>query len=327
MSSRSDPLVRAGVTSPTVGAATTSLRREPLRLAAGRYAHLKDPCPVFVRGQWHLFGTGDPGGGKPHEILHATADELSGPWRMQDASVLVGVTGDTVAPGLLAEGDLLHMYIQTTFNVLGGGAEHLISEDGGSTFLRQGVALRARPGSAEAGIYDPHPVQIAGNRYLVYAAFSVIGRPDVFLARSRSGGWEGPWERLGCILAHPHVSGHNQHDDPDYEWGLEGPQLLELPDGRVLLNATCFLANASPRDRQRVFLGVGDAATGPFDVLGPMVPGRQDGEAFENGHATALLDDDRRLQLVFHEWTSAHAGWRFGRASADVTDLVGVAGQ
>lgn len=30
-------------------------------------------------------------------------------------------------------------------------------------------------------------------------------------------------------------------EHPDYEWGIEGAQLVELPDGRVLLNATCFL--------------------------------------------------------------------------------------
>lgn len=321
MSPAYDPLVRAGLTAADVSAPISPLRREPFEFDAARYAHLQDPCPVFAGGRWHLFGTGDPGGGARHEILHATGDELSGPWRVHDPVVLVGFEGCTDAPAVVAEGNRLHMYIQTSFNVLGGSAEHLTSDDDGATFLRRGVALRARPGTGEAGIYDPHPVEIAGSRYLVYAAFSVIGRPDIFLARSRSGSWDGPWDRLGAILAHPHVSWHNQHDDPAYEWGLEGAQLLELPAGRVLLNATCFLPNAPPRDRQRVFVAVADVPTGPFTILGPVVPGPGDGEVYENGHATAVLDAAGRLQLVFHEWTSAHPGWRLGRASGAVADI------
>lgn len=300
------------------------LHRESLELDASLYAHVKDPCPVFDGEGWHLFGTGDRGQGSPHEILHATADELTGPWRLQPPSVLRGVHGDTVAPGVVAEHGRLHMFIQTTFNNLGGHAAHLVSDDRGTSFVRRRLALRARPGTAEAGIYDPRPTEIDGSRYLVYSAFSVIGRPDVFLARSRSGGWDGPWDRLGCILAHPQVSWHNQHDDPRYEWGLEGAQLLELPDRQVLLNATCFLPGARPRDRQRVFFALGDAPTGPFDVLGPVVPGPYDEGAFENGHGTAVLDASGRLHLLFHEWTSGAAGWRFGRASGTPADIAGM---
>ncbi len=322
MSSAHDPLVLAGVTAPVLRPVRLRpLRRDPLLLDTGHYAHMKDPCPVFDGRRWHLFATGNTGPGRPHEILHAIAEELAGPWRLQPPSVLVGVEGDNAAPGVVAEDGRLHMFIQTSFNTMGGNAEHLVSDDRGARFVRADTALEGRPGTAEVGIYDPHPAEISGRRYLVYAAFSAVGRPDVFLASSRSGSWEGPWDRLGCILAHPHVPWHNQHDDPDYEWGLEGPQLLELPEGQILLNATCFLPAVPIRQRQRVFLALADEPTGPYEVLGPVVPDPGDGPVFENGHATALLHRGR-VALVFHEWTSSDSGWRVRRASAAVGDLL-----
>lgn len=60
---------------------------------------------------------------------------------------------------------------------------------------------------------------------------SVVGQPDLYLARSRTGSWDGPWDRLGCILDHARVPGHNQIGTEDSERGLEGPQ-LELPGPR-----------------------------------------------------------------------------------------------
>lgn len=321
MSRGHDPLVRAGVTAPVLRpVGLRPFRRDRLRLDTEHYAHMKDPCPVFDGRRWHLFATGNTGGGRPHEIVHATAADLAGPWRLQPPAALVGVNGDNAAPGVVAEGDRLHMFIQTSFNTPGGHAEHLVSHDGGARFIHAGTALEGRPGTAEVGIYDPHPAEISGRRYLVYAAFSAVGRPDVFLARSRSGSWEGPWERLGCILAHPQVACHNQHEDPAYEWGLEGPQLLELPEGQILLNATCFLPGVPIRQRQRVFLALADEPTGPYEVLGPVVPDPGDGPAFENGHATALLHRGR-VELVFHEWTNSDSGWRLRRASAPVGEL------
>ncbi|HWG99926.1 MAG TPA: hypothetical protein VNV66_11510 [Pilimelia sp.] len=287
------------------------LRRSPLRFDAGRYAAVKDPCPVPVGDRWHLFGTAVHDGYR-YEILHATAARPEGPWRLCPPARLPDVPGSCVAaPGVVAEGQLLHMFVQTEYNLLGGVVEHLVSDDHGDTFRRVGTALTSLPDTPEAGVYDPHPAQIGGQRYLTYSAFAQPGRPDIHLARSLTGSWEGPWQRLGRILGHADVPGHNQHDDPAYEWGLEGAQLVELPDGRVLLNAVCFRAGAAPGDRQRVFFALADTPTGPYQVVGPVLDPAGPGEI---GHAAAVVHDGA-LSLFFQERVGG-GPWGYGLAAA-----------
>jgi hypothetical protein len=284
-----------------------------------RYPDVKDPCPVYDGRRWHLFGTGC---GRPDglEILHCTAPSLDGPWTELEPSRIVGTDAirHPAAPGVIAEGRKLHMFMQHDFNILGGALEHLVSEDGGRTFVHADTSLASLPGTVEAGVYDPDPAAIDGQRYLVYSGMSVIGQPDLFLARSTSGSWAGPWERLGCILCHTDVDFHNQIDDDDYEWGLEGPQLTELPDGSVLLTAVCFLAGAPAGHRQRLLLAVADAPEGPYELLGPIV--EPAGGMGENGHGTAVIDG-HELRVVYQERAGDGSPWHFRSAVADVSTL------
>ena len=284
---------------------------------SARYPDVKDPCPVFDGRLWHLFGTGC---GVPHgvEVLHSTAPSLDGPWTELEPVVLVGVDGQIpfpCAPGVAAEGRRLHMFLHHDFNVLGGALEHLVSRDGGRTFVHHDIALPSLPGSPEAGVYDPDPVEIDGQRYLTYSAMSVIGQPDLYLARSVSGSWNGPWERVGCILRHEDVECHNQPGDDDYEWGLEGPQLTELPDGTVLLTAVCFLAGRPRGQRQRLLLAVADDVTGPYELLGPIV--EPENGLGENGHGTAVVDGDR-VRIVYQERAGDGLPWHFRHAVASI---------
>lgn len=284
------------------------LRRSTLEADLGRYAAVKDPCVVRLGRRWHLFGTGAYPGYR-YDILHATAAEPTGPWRLHAPSATEGVIGGCLAaPGVVAQGRELHMFLQTEYNRLGGHVEHLVSHDHGESFRHRDTALTSLPGTGEAGIYDPHPAEIGGDRYLVYSGFAVVGRPDVYLARSVSRGWDGPWERLGPILRHEDVPLHNQHDCSAYEWGLEGPQLVELPDGRVLLNAVGFLGDTGPGDRQRVFLATADDPRGPFEVAGSMLePSHRPGEI---GHASAVVHDGELI--VFFQEREADTPWRYG---------------
>jgi hypothetical protein len=301
------------------GEPTVPLGRRPVLFDGGDYVALKDPCPVQLDGEWHLFGTGAHPGYR-YDIVHATAHHLMGPWRVRAPARLPPIAGTCVAaPGVISDGRRLHMFVQTEYNLFDGVIEHLVSDDRGATFVHRDTALASLPGTGEAGIYDPHPAEIDGRRYLIYSGFAEVGRPDLFLARSTSGGWDGPWQRLGCVLRHENVPGHNQHDDPAYEWGLEGGQLIELPDGRVLLNAVCFLAGAAPGDRQRVFLATAPGPTGPYRVHGPALQ-PADG-AGEVGHGAAVLHDGE-LVLFFQERIGA-GPWRYGVAAA----AVGTAGQ
>ena len=282
-----------------------------------RYPDVKDPCPVFDGRVWHLFGTGC---GVPHgvEVLHATAPSLDGPWTEHDPVVLVGAD-DLIpfpcAPGVVAEGRRLHMFLQHDFNILGGAIEHLVSRDGGRTFVHRDTAVTSVPGSGEAGVYDPDAAEIGGCRYLTYSAMSVVGQPDLYLARSTTGSWNGPWERVGCILRHEDVEWHNQVHDDDYEWGLEGPQLTELPDGTVLLTAVCFLADRPRGQRQRLVLAVADRPVGPYELLGPVV--EPEGGLGENGHGTAVVEGGR-VRLVYQERAGDGRPWHYRHAVASI---------
>lgn len=303
------------------------LRRVRLRLGTDRYVAVKDPCPVLVGSRWHLFGTGIFDGYQ-YEILHATATDPYGPWELGPPAKLDSINGNCVAaPGILAEGDDLHMFIQTEYNLLNGRVEHLVSTDDGASFNHHDTALESLPGTGEAGIYDPHPGEVGGERFLVYSGFSVVGRPDIYLARSRTGRWSGPWERLGPILRHEDVPDHNQHNHPAYEWGLEGAQLVGLPDGRVLLTAVCFLGTAPAGQRQRVFFAVADRPLGPYRVLRPAL---EPARAGETGHATGVVMDGggriagKELAVFFQE-REAHGAWRYGLMTAPLRTETGQA--
>ena len=296
------------------------LRRTTLAMEPHPYASVKDPCPVRVGKRWHLFGTAAFEGYR-YEILHATAKSPAGPWRLHPPSELNTASGApvsgnaVVAPGVIADGDTLHMFVQTEYNVLGGRVEHLVSTDGGASFTHRATALESLPGTGEAGIYDPHPAEIDGERYLIYSGFSVVGQPDLYLARSSSGDWHGPWERLGAILRHDQVPDHNQLGDPAYEWGLEGAQLVQLPDGRVLLNAVCFRSGAEVGDRQRVFFAIAPQPLGPYHVVGSVLDPDGPGEI---GHATVVIHDGE-LTLFFQE-RAGTGPWRYGLASATLAE-------
>lgn len=304
--------------SPLRGSGTLPVTYHGLLYEPHRYPDVKDPSPVFDGMQWHLFGTGClPAGGA--EILHCTAPAIGGPWSEQPPPILAGVDHIRLAcaPGVVAEGHRLHLFLQQEYNVLGGHIEHLVSDDGGATFLRLRTALRANAGLGEAGVYDPDVAEIGGERYLTYAAMSVPGQPDLYLAWSPNGTWDGPWTRLGCILDHERVPCHNQIGTTEYEWGLEGPQLLEVPGAGILLTAVCFVPDRPPGHRQRLLLAVADEVRGPYVVLGPAVQPGGPGGVGENGHGTSVLGQDGLVHLVYQERAGDGLPWRILRATID----------
>src|SRR4051794_11542580 len=160
---------------------------------------MKDPSLAFDGSAWHLFGTGWNTAGAPPDVFHAASGSAEGPYVMGSPSLLHGVSGGGVgAPGIIIDNGIFHMFVQTEFEVLGGRIEHLVSADGDS-FERTDTSLVSDPALGEASIYDAQPCLIRGERYLTYAAASRVGRTELHLARS-SGGWQGPWVRLGPIV-------------------------------------------------------------------------------------------------------------------------------
>ncbi|WP_271898672.1 hypothetical protein [Candidatus Phyllobacterium onerii] len=281
---------------------------------------IKDPCPVFDGTLWHVFGSSGTVTSETWRILHATAPDLSGPWTEHEV-VNLAVNGSGVAaPGVIFECGVFHMFIQTEFMKSGGRCEHAVSNDG-FHWVVLSPALMSVPDSDEDGIYDPHPAIVGGKRYIVYSGmpkFTRVPQPDIYLARSMSDSWFGPWKRVGKILDHAELLHHNSREDPDYEWGLEGAQIVELPGGQILLNATCFLPQGSRGSRQRVFFAIADDIKGPYVSVGPVL---DPGGLGENGHSTVILQD-RRLALFYQGRVEAtNHRWRYGLAKCSL-DLV-----
>lgn len=279
---------------------------------------LKDPCPVHDGELWHVFGSSGTVRSETWSILHATAPDLYGPWTEHEAIRLPIQGSGVAAPGVTFDAGVFHMFIQTEFMKSGGRCEHAVSNDGFNWVVLQ-PAILSIPGTEEDGIYDPHPAMVAGKRYIVYSAmppFARVPQPDIYLARSMSDSWFGPWKRMGKILDHNDLPHHNSREHPDYEWGIEGGQLVELPDGRVLLNATCFLPDAPRGSRQRVFFAIADRVEGPYQSLGPVL---DPGEPGENGHSTVIVDGHELTLFYQSRRVTTDHRWRFGIAKFDLT--------
>ncbi len=275
---------------------------------------------MFDGKLWRLFGSGGSTQSESWLVYHATAPALEGPWTEQTPIDLQLKGSGVAAPGVIFADGLFRMYIQTEFMKPGGKIEYLTSPDG-FTWTHVNTAMQAISGTDEHGIYDPHPAMIGGCCYIAYSGMPEgwPPQPDIYLAISPSNSWEGPWLRLGRILDHETVSEHhNPRDSDDYEWGIEGAQLLELPDGRVLLNATSFLPNVARGSRQRVFFAIADGVLGPYRSLGPVLQPIGFGE---NGHATAVLDDDDLVLCYQARLQTTDHCWRYGLARFAVDRL------
>jgi len=303
-----------------------------------RFKDVKDPCIVYDGNMWHIYGSGGDVRNEKWSILHATSDNIEGPWQEISSVIMNGVQGDHVAaPSVWYEPieKTFHMVVQTEFTSVGGHAEYLVSSDG-LTFNYVKTIVHSVPDSGEAGIYDPHQTVINNTKYLVYAGTPAIEgfnntyviQPDIYLAESK-GSWSGSWERHGKILDHDHIDWHhNARDHKEYEWGIEGPQLIELPDGLILLNATCFLSEGVFGTRQRVFFALSDTIVGPYNSIGTVLDPHTDPESWysgENGHATGIIH--RNSLYLFFQGRSrllsptTENNWRYGIAVYDLNDI------
>lgn len=286
-----------------------SNRRGPLLTTPN---HTKDPCPVFDGQSWHIFGTIDHGNG--WQVLHAVAPSIDGPYEMVEPCILQGVDSpNACAPGVVYENGVFHMFVQTEFYRTGGLILHLTSHLGDVFELRNTVLEPI--GFDEAGIYDPHPCVYNDWKYLTYSGFTpgkhVQG--DIYLAKSEDNTWNGNWHRLGKILGHEEVPFHNPKDHADYEWGLEGSNILQLPSGRSLLSCVCFLKEGQRGTRQRIFLATADSIVGKYEVVGTLEPEDPWG-AGETGHAAMVLHDGA-VHMFYQAFLE---NWKYGIACIDL---------
>jgi hypothetical protein len=234
------------------------------------------------------------------------------------------------------EDKLFHMAVQKDFMDLGGDIAYFVSADG-HVFTKMRTLVMPR-GASEAGLYDPHFASINDRKYLVYSGIpdayarkeAFKPQPDVYLAKSMSDRWASHWKRVKAILRHEDIDWHhNRREHPDYEWGIEGPQLVELPNGKVLLNATCFIEEGRFGTRQRVFFALADKPEGPYTSLGPVLPTTTGDwpawENDENGHASAIICNDE-LYLFYQARSQDNPNakennWRYGIAVFRLEDI------
>lgn len=305
---------------------------------SARFKDVKDPCIAYDGTLWHIYGSGGDVWTEEWQILHATAPSLEGPWTEQEPAILRGVEGPHVAaPSVIYdfEDKLFHMSVQKDFMAIGGGIAYLVSADG-HIFTKMRTLVEPR-GTSEAGLYDPQFAQIYGRKYLVYSGIPAllsyeepfIPQPDVYLARSVTDRWSGFWKRMKKILDHENIAWHhNRLGHPDYEWGIEGPQVAEL-GGKVLLNATCFLEEGRRGTRQRVFFAVADKVEGPYTSLGPvLMPPESGWESGENGHAS-LWTKGNEAYLFYQARSKDNPEpkdnpWRYGIAVYRIEDILAV---
>lgn len=305
-----------------------------------RFKDVKDPCITHDGTTWHIYGSGGDVRREEWEILHATAPSLEGPWTEVEPAVLRGVVGPHVAaPSVIydPEDKLFHMAVQKDFMDIGGDIAYLVSADG-HVFTKMRTLVMPT-GAGESGLYDPHFSSINGKKYLVYSGIPAAlaasegpfkPQPDVYLARSMSDRWAGYWKRVKAILRHEDIDWHhNRREHPDYEWGIEGPQLVELPDGRILLNATCFIEEGRFGTRQRVFFALAEKPEGPYTSLGPVLPTSigewAPWENGENGHASAVVHGSE-IYLFYQARSQDNPdarenNWRYGIAVFRLQDI------
>lgn len=319
----------------------TPLRRIGPLFESTHVKDVKDPCIAFDGTTWHLYGSGGDTVREEWEILHATAPDIEGPWTEEPPVILRGVEGPRVAaPSVLydPEDKLFHMAVQKDFIEVGGGIAYLVSADG-RTFTKMRTLIRPT-NEREAGLYDPQFCVIDRKKYLVYSGVPETlthpdrwwraPQPDVYLAKSTTDYWSGHWKRMKAILRHEDIAWHhNAREHPDYEWGIEGPELVQLPDGSVLLNATCFIEEGRRGTRQRVFFAVADSVTGPYTSIGPVLFPTEGTlwENGENGHASSWIVGDELY--LFYQARSQEVvepkeanNWRYGIAVYAIEDIL-----
>ncbi|MDB5264911.1 MAG: hypothetical protein JWN64_482 [Parcubacteria group bacterium] len=308
---------------------------------SNRFKDVKDPCVAFDGTTWHIYGTAGDTFPEEWEILHATAPAIEGPWTELGVVNLRGVEGPHVcAPTVVydPEDKLFHMAVQKDFMDVGGGLAYLVSADG-HTFTKMRTLMRPT-NESEAGLYDPQLSTIKGKKYLVYSGIPEmraydtrprpVPQPDVYLAKSSTDYWSGHWKRMKAILRHEDIAWHHNHrEHPDYEWGIEGPEVRELPGGKILLNATCFIEEGRRGTRQRVFFAMADDVKGPYTTIGPVLPteGLEEWENGENGHAsTWIMGDELYLFYQARPQTVAEPieanAWKYGIAIFKIEDLL-----
>jgi len=205
--------------------------------------------------------------------------------------------------------------------MVGGVIDHLTSSDGVNFYMAD-VAMRSKKDTFHAGIYDPQPAIINNKKYITYSAFNRKSHANIYLLESISNSWNGPWKHRGLIFSHNDILlQHNHHKSKNYEWGLEGSQLIQLPDNRIVLIGVCFLPSGEFGTRQRLFLATSNKIEGPYYLLCQASVNSTDENITENGHGGMVLINGV-LNILFQGRSNlTKQPWRYYFAKVDIKEI------
>ena len=274
---------------------------------------VKDPCMVFDGEKWHLFTSG--GWGPNHggwQVTHMISENMHGPFRLH--STLNIMEGSCVAaPGVVYHKGLFYMTIQT-------GYQHL----GESIFLTtsKGDGVWTEPKMIIGGLdhmccYDAHISFVDDEMVVVYASYDErnMHRPNLYVSYPMRYITFEARHRIK-LLDCDDVKFHNAHYHHDYEWGLEGPQVLDIPGVGMLLTFVAFLGDRPRGQRQRLCFALASYKNLWWKILPPVVDPPENGE---NGHGMCF-EHEGKFYCVLQERYSNYV-WRPAITEIDLKTL------
>lgn len=224
-------------------------------LYPGECTFTKDFCIVppinSESNEWVGFGSGGTSETEQWLNLRITADNPYGPFTLQEPAVLLDKSGkEFIGPQLCApsvcydaEKQEYVMSIQEACFEIKRDI-HIFTSKDGKTFYHQSSVFSPEAALPHSGAYDPEHSEIkirnangvvtGTTKICVYTGINRVSLGSIFLIKSTTNSWEGPWELKARIFGSEQAKRHhNQDSDPDREWCTEGEQIFELDEELV----------------------------------------------------------------------------------------------
>lgn len=305
------------------------LETKPLQIELpAEFGDVRSPKPLFDGRLWHIYGIATKNGRE--EFLHLTADEIDSTWKLGEKLKLHNFATPELsskqaifsAPGVFFDSnkDQFDLFLHTNYSQQGGLIQHFISDDSVNFEYHDTVHLTSEEKVANSS-YDPYPVVVNGHKYLTYTALNQTKFGMPWLAESKTGSWNGPWQNKGTLTS---IRELMQFDNiHQAHWHLSNSQVIELSENLFLLLATRTFDDSPQLKQSKLLTAYGTAITGPFKIMGNLI--NQSPNAWDGGdlcHGGSVITPDKLN--IFYTARSVHTEgkYRFGIAELDLSDLV-----
>jgi hypothetical protein len=302
-----------------------------------RYPELKDPSVVQIAdGSYMMYASIGNSHIQQWIIGRFVAQNPEGPWQEVSPVTFHDLSGPQLcAPAVRFEikNGQPHwiMYVQTSCFEHEGIIALATSTDGEHFYgTNQPLINRQMMSSytdALVGLYDAGISEVRVNDQtllcLLFSGYRRIGCGDLYMTYRSKESNEDDWAPSQKILSQEEVPFHNNPLDQDFEWGLEGAQIIQLADDSFMLLGVCFMPIPGPAvgTRQRVFFAHATSLLGPWIPLTtPFEPQDYAGFRGENGHPDAFKIGDE-LWIIYQERCANGYPWHFRAATFNIEQL------